>query len=89
MNKQKRKQIANIIKTIQDIQSVLEDVKSDIDNLKDEEETCMNNMEDSNLQNTEKYEKISAAADELSEASDWFDDISFDDLVEHLENAAE
>ena len=46
-------------------------------------------MEDSNLQNTEKYEKISVDADELSEASNWFDDISFDDLVEHLENAAE
>lgn len=73
MNAKRRKEIENIIAT-------LEDVRKRISSLRDEEETAYNNMPE--VFQEERGDDMQAACDALETA-----DEGFDDIISYLEEA--
>lgn len=64
MNRERRKQIEEILTKLQDIQSDLESLKDDVQDVADMEQGYLDNMPE-NLQNSEKAERTRKVIDEL------------------------
>lgn len=74
MNKQRRKELTNLI-------DQLEDVKSKIETIKGEEESAYDNMPES-LQDGDNGQRMQDAIDALDYAID-----GFDDIIENIQEA--
>lgn len=76
MNKQRRKEIENIVSALMDLQTKIE-------SLRDDEQEIVDNTPE-NLQGSERYEIAEAAADNLDAACS-----SMEELIDYLNDAAE
>lgn len=96
MNNDRRKEISRIIEEIDSAVSTakekLEELQSSIESVRDEEQECMDNIPE-NLQGSERYETAEQAVDNLDSAvssiEELIEAIDTDDLIEHLNDAAE
>lgn len=88
MNKQRRKQIDQIITRIEALQGLIEEVNSDIETIKDEEQEALENLPES-LQEGEKGQTMQSAIDSLEEAYGELEGLDFDNIVTILNTAQE
>ncbi len=86
MNNARRKQIADIIGKLQEID--LESLASEVRELADEEQEAFDNMPEG-LQQSERGQASEAAAGALSEAADALDNFDISEIVGYLEQASE
>lgn len=86
MNNARRKQIAEIIGKLQEID--IESLASEIRNLADEEQAAFDNMPES-LQQSDRGQQSEAAADALSEAAEALEGFDINEIVGYLETAGE
>jgi uncharacterized coiled-coil DUF342 family protein len=88
MNKQRRKQIQDLIPQVQDLQNIAGDLAMQIEAIQEEEQEVFDNMPEA-FQNAERGEQTQAAADALGEAVSTLQDLNFDDVINNLETACE
>lgn len=86
MNKERRKQVNEVIEQIKDLWEQATVIRDELENIRDEEQGCLDNMPE-NLSGSERYEKIENAIEELGSASDTVDEIisSAEEVQEALE----
>lgn len=90
MNRQRRKQIKEVIAKLDEIQPLLEEIRSEIESIKDDEEEYRDNMPE-NMQSGERYERAEAACESLEESLSNLDDPEelFSEIQGNLEESAE
>ncbi len=89
MNNKRRKNIAEIISKLNSLSEEVENILSDIEIVKDEEEECLENIPE-NLQESERYNQVEEAADNLNTAFDVCQDVvgNIEEIISTLEEAA-
>lgn len=89
MNNKRRKNIAEIISQLNSLSEKVENILSDIEIVKDEEEECLENIPE-NLQESERYNQVEEAADNLNTAYDMCQDVvgNIEEIISTLEEAA-
>ena len=91
MNKERRAEIQDVLKTLDNITAELEDLQSSIENIKDEEQDYLDNIPE-NLQESDRYHKSEEAIENLESACDTIEDTVENQMYEartFLENAME
>jgi len=90
MNNARRKLLAKILDDAAPIAGLIEDIKARLEEIKDAEREAYDNMPAS-LQEGERGQQASAAADALDEAFDELEEAfnAFDNLAGHIETASE
>ena len=91
MNKERRTEIQDVLKTLDNITAKLEDLQSSIENIKDEEQEYLDNIPE-NLQESDRYHKSEEAIENLESAYDTVEDTIENQMYEtrtFLENAME
>lgn len=91
MNKERRAEIQDVLKTLDNITAELEDLQSSIENIKDEEQEYLDNIPE-NLQESDRYHKSEEAIENLENACDTIEDTVENQMYEartFLENAME
>lgn len=90
MNKQRRKQIVDVISRVETVQAEMESLLDDIQGIMDEETEYRDNIPE-NMQGGDRYEMADNACSELESAYDTLDNAkdSLEDAVSSLESAAE
>ncbi|WLJ71177.1 hypothetical protein [Sphingomonas phage Carli] len=88
MNNARRKDIAAIIARLQAVQSEFESIRDDLQSVGEAEREAYDNMPES-LQQSERGEASSAAADTLENAHSELDAIDLESMISELETAAE
>ena len=86
VNAARRKAIREIITRLSDAQRIVDEARGDLEALKEEEEEYRDAIPES-LQSGEKYENAEAAIQQMEEALETIDNLSFDDLASQLEEA--
>ena len=88
MNNKRRKNIAEIISQLNSLSEKVENILSDIEIVKDEEEECLENIPE-NLQESERYNQVEEAADNLNTAYDMCQDVfgNIEEIISTLEEA--
>lgn len=86
MNKERRKQIDEAIKLLEQAKPLIEDATSMIETAKDEERDFYDNMPE-NMQSGDKGQAADAAADALEEVHTSLDEFNIDDMVTKLNEA--
>lgn len=86
MNKQRRKQITELIEQLESLKSQIEEI--DIDSIRSEEQDYRDNMPE-NLQNSEKAYNVDEAISQLEDADSCLGGAvsSIEDIISELENA--
>jgi hypothetical protein len=87
MNRERRKQIADIIKQIEALAD-LNDLAQEIRDIAADEQEAFDNMPES-LQQSERGQASEAAISALEEAADTLEQVSLDDVLASLETAGE
>lgn len=88
MNKQRRNLIGQAESKLSELEDLLSSIKEIIESARDEEQEYFDNMPES-LQDADRGQTAQEAIDHLSEAYDSLEEISIDDLRDHLNIAAE
>lgn len=88
MNKQRRKDIADLVKRLAAARSDVDEILSDIEAVKDEEQESFDNLPEG-LQASEQGQATEAAVTALEEAHSALDDFDFDSIEGSLEEAAQ
>lgn len=88
MNKDRRKQIAEVIKSLETVKEDISALAADVETIREEEQEYFDNMPES-FQMGEKGEKAEAAIDALDSAHSDLEDIDFEDITQYLETAQE
>lgn len=88
MNNDRRKRIARAVSLLQGLTEAFDEAKGLIEELKDEEQEAFDNMPEG-LQQGERGQQTEQAANYLTEAFDALEELSLDDVISNLENAAE
>jgi hypothetical protein len=91
MNKQRRKNINDVIKRLTAVQSEfdkseLSDIKSDIEGIRDEEQDYFDNMPES-LQGGEKGDAAQEAVNAMEDAIGYLEEVENDEIVEEQDVA--
>ena len=88
MNKQRRKNINEIIPRIETLMQELEYLKEDVDTILSEEQEYLDNIPE-NLQGSERYEIAESAISNLEDSMDQIDDAiaALEESKTHLEDA--
>lgn len=103
MNKKRRAEIAAVIAAIEkakqniesdDAADLIDDAKLDANSIRIDEQDCLDNMPE-NLENSERYEMMEAAVENLEDAVDALDDAlrgiededPIDEIVSYLDDA--
>lgn len=87
MNNDRRKQIRRAIASLEALTASLEEAKTLVEEIKSEEEDYRDNMPE-NLQGSDRYEAADSAVSYLEEAYSSLDEISLEDVISQLEEAA-
>lgn len=90
MNKQRRKQISEVVSRVESVQAELESLLDDIQGIIDEETEYRDNIPE-NMQVGDRYEMADHACCELEAAHETLDNAkdSLEEVVSSLESAAE
>jgi hypothetical protein len=88
MNKDRRKQIAEVIKQLDELRDTISGIVSTVEDIQSEEQEYFDNMPES-LQSSEKGQAVEAAVDYLGTAKSGLEDFDFDDILSNLESASE
>lgn len=90
MNKERRKEIDEVLSKLEQMRDVLSGILDDIGSIRDDEESYMENMPE-NLQLSDRYYAAEEATDNLSSASDEVDTSlnSIEEAIGYLESAKE
>lgn len=90
MNKQRRKEIQEVVKRVEAVQAEIESLLDDIQGITDEETEYRDNIPE-NMQGGDRYEMADHACCELEAAHDTLEQAndSLADAVSSLESAAE
>lgn len=90
MNKERRKQINEVISRVGAVQAEMESLLDDIQSITDEETEYRDNIPE-NMQSGDRYEMADNACSELESAHDTLEQSkdSLEDVVSSLESAAE
>lgn len=88
MNNNRRKDIKSILSRLANLQAEFEAIRDDVQSVAEAEREAFDAMPES-LQEGERGQRASEAADALEEVHSDMDAIDFDDLTSRLETAAE
>lgn len=90
MNKQRRKEISEVVRRVEAVQAKMESLLDDIQGIMDEETEYRDNIPE-NMQGGDRYEMADNACSELESAHDMLEQSkdSLEDVVSSLESAAE
>lgn len=86
MNKERRKRVSEVLKSLEEVSSLLEEIRNEVEAIKDEEEEYLENIPD-NLQSSTRYTDAENAVENLESAYDWFDNVDIEELNGYLEEA--
>lgn len=88
MNKQRRKQISEVVSRVESVQAELESLLDDIQGIMDEEKEYRDNIPE-NMQGGDRYEMADHACCELEAAHETLDNAkySLEEVVSSLESA--
>lgn len=87
MNNQRRKDIAEIVAKLADLDALKNELKDAIEQVRDEEQEYYDNMPEG-LQGSDRGYAAEEAINNLDEAVSMLDDLDVDTLVSSLEEAA-
>lgn len=89
MNAKRRKNIALIVKEIEELSEKMESILNDLETIKSEEEECFENIPE-NLQDSERYATAEETVDNLDSAYDTLQEAidNLGDVVSTLEEAS-
>jgi F0F1-type ATP synthase membrane subunit b/b' len=89
MNKQRRKQVDNVIKRIEDeLGPMIAAIREDIEGITADEQESLDNMPES-FQNGEQGELSQNAISHLEDTNNEFDNLDLDYLIDRLNQAQE
>lgn len=88
MNNPRRKQIDKIKTSLEEIQSLLIECTADLGSIRDDEEESMNNLPE-NLQESERYQKMEEAYENLDYAHSELENLeeTLTEIIGYLEEA--
>lgn len=87
MNNANRKRLNEAREIIEHAREEFERAKAILDEVKDDEDSKRDNMPES-LQETERYQAMSTACDELESATSLAEDLDFGSVIEAIDNAS-
>lgn len=88
MNKDRRKEIANVIKLVEAAQAAVEEARDAIEQIKEGESEYYDNMVES-FRDGEKGQRAEEVINYLDDSYNTLDEIDFDSITSNLESAAE
>lgn len=86
MNRERRKEISNVILEIEKVKKMCEEISFQIESIMDDESDYMDNIPE-NLQSSDRYYDAEEAVDNLESAMSDLRDLDFDAVIDSLREA--
>lgn len=86
MNRERRKEISNVILEIEKVKKMCEEISFRIESIMDDESDYMDNIPE-NLQSSDRYYDAEEAVDNLESAMSDLGDLDFDAVIDSLREA--
>lgn len=88
MNNSRRKDIAEIVAKLADLEALKSEIQGMVESVRDEEQEYYDNMPEG-LQQSDRGYRAEEAASQLDNVYNMFDDLDIDSMTSDLESAAE